>query len=260
MHRRGPGTRARTPPVHLSICGIRHLEEQAGRPRHHLRHYSPGPSLVPRYPLCYTEPGTAADGPIRPPRCRHPIRTRVNPPRSSRERTRLRPPPAPAPRHPGGRRPGDQGRATDLLGGLGRPPGAARPGRAAVPARVHLARRRAGRGQGHQHPVHRPRPRHHRPAGRHQRPAHRPAGGRDQERRQDGRRPRGHRPAARGAARPAVPRRRHRRRVPAHQGAGGVPQAVLPRHARRCTAATATAARSSASRCSASPCCSSARR
>ena len=45
-------------------------------------------------------------------------------------------------------------------------------------------------------------------------------------RRQHGRRPRGGRPAAPRAAAPRVPRRRHHRRLPAHDGAGRVPEAA----------------------------------
>ena len=45
-------------------------------------------------------------------------------------------------------RPGDQGRPADLSRGLGRPAGEARPRQPALPARVHLARRRSGAGKG----------------------------------------------------------------------------------------------------------------
>ena len=97
---------------------------------------------------------------------------------------------------------------------------------------------------------------------RHERAARLARGEGAQGRRPHGRRPRGRRPAAARAAAPRIPRRRDHRRLPAHDGAGRVPEAAGRPDARAAARVLqhAAAASISGSPRSTSWCCSSKRR
>ena len=102
----------------------------------------------------------------------------------------------------------------------------------AFPEGDHSAGRRARSGQRHQHRVHRQGAQPHVRPDRHQRVARLAGGESAQGRGPHGRRPRSGGPAATRAPAPGVSRRRDYRRLPAHHGAGRVPEAAGRRDAR----------------------------